>query len=182
MLRLAGSFKYGNATASLLVGKLSASSRQNTLASALKEWGSVRRTISACRYVSDPTYRRKIGRQLTKGESLHALRRDLHFASLGQITKRHLEQQTEQAGRLTVVTNAIVTGMTEYLGLAVDACRSVGVQVDDEVLAHRSPARSEPVQFFGSMPIEIDKELAQLGRAGYRPLRLANNLATASVK
>ena len=172
MLRLAGSLKYGHATASLLVGKLSASSRQNALAAALKEWGSIQRTIYACRYLSDETYRRKIGRQLNKGESLHALRRDLHFASLGKITKRHLEQQTEQAWCLTVVTNAIVTWMTEYLDLAVTARRAQGIQIADEVLAHLSPAHSEPVQFFGSIPIEVDKELAQLDHAGYRPLRL----------
>ncbi len=54
----------------------------------------------------------------------------------------------------------------------MDARRSVGVQVDDEVLAHISPARSEPVQFFGSIPIEVDKELAQLDQLGYRPLPL----------
>lgn len=34
MLRLAASFKFGHVTASLLVGKLSASSRQNALAGA----------------------------------------------------------------------------------------------------------------------------------------------------
>jgi TnpA family transposase len=57
------------ATASLLVGKLSASTRQNTLAAALKEYGALRRTIYAARYLSDPAYRRKISRQLNKGES-----------------------------------------------------------------------------------------------------------------
>ncbi len=75
LLRLAGSLKFGHATASLLVGKLSASGRQNTLATALKEYGAVRRTVYAARYLSDPDYRRKISRQLNKGESLHALRR-----------------------------------------------------------------------------------------------------------
>nr|WP_280231026.1 Tn3 family transposase [Nocardia cyriacigeorgica] len=39
LLRLAGSLKFGHATASLLVGKLSASGRQNTLAAALEEYG-----------------------------------------------------------------------------------------------------------------------------------------------
>ena len=39
LLRMAGSLKYGQATASLIVGKWSAASRQNTLAAALKEWG-----------------------------------------------------------------------------------------------------------------------------------------------
>ena len=34
-------------------------------------------TIHAAQYLSDPQYRRKISRQLNKGESLHSLRRDL---------------------------------------------------------------------------------------------------------
>ncbi|WP_372500154.1 Tn3 family transposase [Sphaerisporangium perillae] len=43
--------------------------------------------------MSDPVFRRKISRQLNKGESLHALRRDLHYAQQGTITRPHLEQQ-----------------------------------------------------------------------------------------
>ncbi|WP_345353889.1 Tn3 family transposase [Actinoallomurus liliacearum] len=45
LLRMGGSLKFGEATASLIVGKWSAASRQNTLAAALKEWGRMRRTI-----------------------------------------------------------------------------------------------------------------------------------------
>ncbi len=41
LLRLAGSLKFGHATSSLLVGKLSASGRQNALAAALKEYGAL---------------------------------------------------------------------------------------------------------------------------------------------
>jgi TnpA family transposase len=96
LLRLAGSLKFGHATASLLVGKLSASGRQNALAAALKEYGAMRRTIYAARYLADPAYRRKISRQLNKGESLHALKRDLLYAHEGAVRARHLEQQTEQ--------------------------------------------------------------------------------------
>ena len=56
-------------------GKLSRSDRQqNAFAAALKEWGALCRTIYAARYLTDETYRRKISRQLNKGESLHALR------------------------------------------------------------------------------------------------------------
>jgi TnpA family transposase len=50
LLRLAGSLKFGHATASLLVGKLSAAGRQNALAAALKKYGALRRTIYAARY------------------------------------------------------------------------------------------------------------------------------------
>jgi hypothetical protein len=54
LLRLAGSLKYGHATASLIVGKLSASSRQNALAAALKEYGAIRRTIYAASGATGP--------------------------------------------------------------------------------------------------------------------------------
>jgi hypothetical protein len=38
----------------------------------------------AARYLSDPVYRRKISRQLSKGESPRALRRDLRYARQGR--------------------------------------------------------------------------------------------------
>jgi TnpA family transposase len=160
LLRLAGSLKFGHATASLLVGKLSASSRQNALTAALKEYGALRRTIYAARYLSDPAYRRKISRQLNKGESLHALKRDLLYAHEGTVRARHLEQQTEQAWCLTLVTNAVVTWTTEYYGLAVESMRAAGRRVDDEVLAHISPAHSENINFFGAIDVDIEGELA----------------------
>jgi TnpA family transposase len=171
LLRLAGSLKFGHATASLLVGKLSASNRQNALAAALKEYGALRRTIYAARYLADETYRRKITRQLNKGESLHALRGGLFYAHEGAVRRRHLEQQTEQAWCLTLVTNAVVTWTTEYYGLAVAAMRAAGRRVEDAVLAHISPAHSENVNFFGTISVDVDRELAQLDAAGYRPLR-----------
>ena len=80
MLRLAASLKYGHVTASLIVAKLSRADRQNTLAAALKEYGALRRTIYAARYLFRPDNRRKIGRQLNKGESMHALCRDVFGA------------------------------------------------------------------------------------------------------
>ncbi|WUI33626.1 transposase [Nocardia sp. NBC_00416] len=142
LLRLAGSLKFGHATASLLVGNLSASGRQNALAAALKEYGAMRRTIYAARYLSDPGYRRKIARQLNKGESLHVLRRDLLYAHEGAIRARHLEAQTEQAWCLTLATNAVIAWTTEYYGLAIEQMRRAGRRIDDDVLAHISPAHT----------------------------------------
>jgi TnpA family transposase len=176
LLRLAGSLKFGHATTSLLVGKLSASSRQNALAAALKEYGALRRTIYAARYLADPAYRRKISRRLNKRESLHALKRDLLYAHEGTIRGRHLEQQSEQAWCLTLVTNAVVAWTTEYYGLAVESMREAGRRIDDEVLPHISPAHSENINFFGSIEVDIEGELAQLGPTGYRPLRVRDTL------
>ncbi|WP_406405648.1 Tn3 family transposase [Streptomyces sp. NBC_00879] len=51
---------------SLVVRKLSASPRQNALAAALKEYGAIRRTIYAAKYLSDEGYRRKIARRFPR--------------------------------------------------------------------------------------------------------------------
>jgi TnpA family transposase len=172
LLRLGGSLKYGQASASLIVGKWSAASRQNTLAAALKEWGMLRRTIHTAKYLSDPAYRRRITRQLNKGESLHALRRALHYAQQGTVTKAHMNGQTEQAWCLTVLTNALVTWTTEYYTLAVKQLRSEGRSVPDELLSHISPGHSENINFFGVINVDVEAEMAKLS-GGWRPLRPA---------
>jgi hypothetical protein len=48
-----------------------------------------------------------------------------------------------QAWCRTLVTNAKVARKTEYYGLVVDAMRTAGRRIDDEVLAHISPAQRE---------------------------------------
>lgn len=92
------------------------------------------------------------------------------------VRARHLEQQTEQAWCLTLVTNAVIAWTTEYYGLAVGSMRAAGRRIDEEVLAHISPAHSENINFFGSIDFDIEGELAQLGPTGYRPLRVRDTL------
>src|SRR5260370_2425421 len=73
LLRVAAPVKGGHASGALVVGKLCSSRRQqNALASAIKEYGALRRTVYAARYLVDETYRRRIGRQLNKGENVHS--------------------------------------------------------------------------------------------------------------
>jgi hypothetical protein len=123
--------------------------------------------------LSDPAYRRKIARQLNKGESLHALRRDLHYAQQGTIGKPLLADQTEQAWCLTVLTNSVITWVTEYYQLAVQELRATGRDVPDELLAHISPAHSENINFFGVITVDVEAEFAKLDQADWRPLRPA---------
>ncbi|MGH3259306.1 MAG: Tn3 family transposase, partial [Streptosporangiaceae bacterium] len=172
LLRVAASVKGGHATAALVVGKLCSSKRQqNALTSAIKEYGALRRTVYAARYLADETYRRRITRQLNKGENLHALRRSLTYAGEGALRRRHHEQQTEQMWCLTLATNAIVTWTTEYHGLAVATLRRAGRYIDDAVLAHIWPTHHESVHFYGTHSVDVDGELAKLDADGYRPLR-----------
>ncbi|MEU5726768.1 Tn3 family transposase [Micromonospora sp. NPDC047738] len=70
-----------------------------------------------------------------------------------------------------VATNAVICWHTEYMGLAVDQLREAGRAVDAEVLAHISPARSSAVNYYGSITVDYERELAQLDERGHRPLR-----------
>jgi len=69
-----------------------------------------------------------------------------------------------------------VAWSAEYFGLAVESKRAAGRRVDDEVLAHISPAHNENINFFSAIDVDIDAELAQLGPTGYRPLRVRDTL------
>lgn len=59
---------------------------------------------------------------------------------------------------------------TEYMGPAVDQLREAGCEADAEVLAHISPARSSVVNYFGSVTVDYERELAQLDDQGNRAL------------
>ena len=85
MVRVAGSLKLGWVTASLFISKLQAYPRRNALALALQEYGRLIKTIFILRYLEDEAYRRRINRQLNKGEALHMLREFLFFANKGTI-------------------------------------------------------------------------------------------------
>ena len=47
---------------------------------------------------ADETYRRRITRQLNKGENLHALRRSLAYAGEGALRRRHLSSRPSRCG------------------------------------------------------------------------------------
>ncbi len=64
-----------------------------------------------------------------------------------------------------------VTWTTEYYGLAVELMRAEGRSIEDEILGHISRRTSEKREHLGSIPVDIDRELAKLDSAGYRPFR-----------
>jgi len=112
--RVGASFKLGYVSAALLVSRLQAGSRQHPLAKALLEYGKLLRTVHALRFFTDEAYRRRIGRQLNKGESVNKLRRFLAYAQAGVVRHRYHEDQLMQADCLTIVTNACILSTTWY--------------------------------------------------------------------
>ena len=173
LLRLAGSLKFGHATASLVLRRLHAARRHGSLARATLEYGRLVRTLFVLRYLADAELRRRIGRQLNKGETLHSLRRQLFFAHEGHVRHRHHEGQTEQALCLTIVTNAVVLWNTVYMADALDDLRRADDAGDDAVahLSRRCSTTSTPTADSSSMSRENWAAPAVAPSAPPRPLR-----------
>lgn len=141
ILRVAGSLKMGWATSSLLISRLQARPRKNALTRALQEYGRLERTIFLLRYAENEDLRGRIGRQLNKGEELHALRRFLFFANEGHIRKRQPEEQTEQDLCLSLLTDAVILRNTVRYGEILEELRAEGHPMNDEDLVHLPPTR-----------------------------------------
>ena len=160
ILRVTGSLKMGWVTSSLLASRLQAKPRKNALTRALQEYGRLEKTIFLLRYAESEELRRRIGRQLNKGEELHALRRFLFFANEGHIRKRQPEEQTEQALCLNLLTDAVILWNTVRYGQILDELRAEGYPVYDEDLAHLSPTRYGHVNPYGRYRFDLNEDAA----------------------
>jgi TnpA family transposase len=128
------------------------------------------KTLFILRYLESEDYRRRINAQLNKGESLHALREFLFVADKGVIRRKQEEAQTNQAMCLNLITNAVVVWNTVYMQAVLDSLRAEGSSVEEDDVAHLSPARFEHVNPYGKyfFPLEEAER-----RQGLRPLRAA---------
>jgi TnpA family transposase len=137
ILRLVTSIKQGTVTASLMLRKLGAYPRQNSLALAQRELGSIERTLFTLEWLQNPELRRRVQVGLNKGEAKKALSRAVFFNRLGELRDRTFENQRYRASGLNLV--AIVLWNTIYLGRAIQGLREQGLSVDERLLAHVSP-------------------------------------------
>jgi TnpA family transposase len=171
LLRIGASVKQGHVTASLVVSKLCSTNRlRNDVSGALREFGTIRRTIFAARHLADETERRRTHRQLNKGENLHGLRRAIAYAASNGLRSTDHVSHTEQMGCLTLLTNSTVVWTTEYYNRAVEHLRAEGHEIDTDHLAHIWPTRHANINVYGIQTVDVDNELAQLDTNGYRPL------------
>ncbi len=173
MLRTAGSMKLGHVTASLLVQKMQAYPQQNALAQALQEYGRLVRTLHVLRWYANNDDRRRVMRQLNKGEALHDLRAYLMIANKGQLRRKRGDELVNQVSCLNLVTNAVILWNTVYMAEAVEQLKQEGYPVHESDLAHIWPTRYEHINVYGRYHFNIEEAWR---RKGLRPLRQSGNV------
>ena len=175
VLRLAASIRQGTVTASLILRKLGAYPRQNSLALALREIGRIDRTLFTLAWLEDPALRRRVNAGLNKGEARNSLARAVFFNRLGEIRDRSFENQQHRASGLNLVVAAITLWNTVYLERAL-VLLTKSRPVDSALLKHVSPLGWEHVNLTGDYSWHANKRVA---KGGFRPLR---NPGTAPAK
>jgi Tn3 transposase DDE domain len=140
LLRAAASLKRGWVPASLLLTRLKNSSPQTPLAATLGEYGRIVRTNFLLGYCADPNERSRIGGQLNKGETLHALRRHLVVGSRAQLPAEE-DDHRRHALCLQLLVNAALVWNARYTTAALDHLHGTRPELvaDDTLLARLSP-------------------------------------------
>ncbi len=123
---------------------------------ALQEYGRLIKTIHILRWYADETNRRRINRQLNKGEALHSLRSHLCYANQGEIRGQSDEQLRNQVGCLNLVTNAIIVWNTVYIEKVVQQLQQEGRVLNGEDLMHIWPTRYAHVNVYGRYHFELE--------------------------
>lgn len=156
VLRLAHSIREGTVSASLIMGKLGSYSRQNSLATALREMGRIEKTIFILNYISDESLRRKIQKGLNKGEAMNGLARAIFFGKQGELRERTIQHQLQRASALNIIINAISIWNTLHLTKAVEYQKRSG-SFNEELLHHMSPLGWEHINLLGEYHFNSEK-------------------------
>ncbi|MCU5700767.1 Tn3 family transposase [Bacillus cereus] len=169
VLRLAHSIREGTVSASLIMGKLGSYSRQNSLATALREMGRIEKTIFILNYISDESLRRKIQRGLNKGEAMNGLARAIFFGKQGELRERTIQHQLQRASALNIIINAISIWNTLHLTKAVEYQKRSD-SFNEELLHHMSPLGWEHINLLGEYHFNSEK---MISLDSLRPLKLS---------
>lgn len=130
------------------MGKLGSYSRQNSLATTLREMGRIDKTLFILDYISSETLRRRIQRGLNKGEAMNALARAIFFGKHGELRERALQDQLQRASALNLIINAISIWNTVYLSQAIEHFKTTG-KYQEKLLPHISPLGWKHINFLG---------------------------------
>jgi TnpA family transposase len=135
--------------------------KPSSLSQAIIDLGRINKTIYLLNYIDSEDYRRRILKQLNRGEGRHNVARIICHGQRGEIRKRYREGQEDLLGSLGLVTNAAVLWNTIYMQESLDYLRSIGeeVRVDDE--ARLSPLGNGHFNVLGHYHFTLNEGIAE---------------------
>ena len=134
----------------------------------LQAYGQLDKTIFICNYLLIPPLRKRVNRQLNKGEQIHNLRLFLRFGGDGFIRKQQEIEQQVSARSLTLLTNIVMAWNTIYIQEILKELKEEGYEIKEEDFEFISPAPFEHINRLGKYNF---KDEIKLEENGLRALR-----------
>lgn len=177
--RIAASLKDGLVTSVLLTEKLQALDARNRVRRGMAEYRCLLRTIDILTFMSESAYRRRVGRMLNIGETIHKLARDVAYDQQGVLSAHDFACQHNRATCLSLPINVIAVWNTRYLQAAWDYLRTEEYPLQNDDLTHLSPILSGHIHLHGSHHFDCQAPKTRQGQV--RPLRVASVASMASM-
>lgn len=150
---------------SLVLNRLGSYARQNSVYQCLAEIGRVHKTVHILKTLDDEEYRRRMGRELNKGEASHDLSRFLCFGKEGVLRGREFGDQVHTFSCLSILHNAVVAWNMIHIARIVAELRAEGHQIEDETQSHVTPLMRKHINPFGRYHFELSRMRQDLDRS-----------------
>jgi len=151
-------------SASLVLSRLGSYARQNSVYQGLAEIGRVHKTVHILKTLDDEEYRRRMGRELNKGEASHDLSRFLCFGKEGVLRGREFGDQLHTFSCLSVLHNAVVAWNMIQIAKIIAELRAEGHQFDDETASHATPLMRRHINPLGRYHFDLNRMRQDLDR------------------
>jgi len=139
IVRIAASLKSKTAPAHLIVGRLAKAPSADRLAKAITQLGRAVKTIFIFRYLSDEALRRRIHKQLNRGEARHQLAKHLFFANQGEFRDGDYEAMMHKASCLSLLSNTVLVANTAAIDHVIRTHPGAADVLNQADLARISP-------------------------------------------
>jgi TnpA family transposase len=125
--------------------------------------GQLQRTVYLCDYFTLPEFRRPLHHVLERGESVHALQRQICTQPLPSKRGRNADELIATSGALTLVTNCVMAWNTQRLQRAVEReSGRTAPRFSIDALKHIGPVGHRHINFRGTYRFPIDRYAARL--------------------
>ena len=125
--------------------------------------GQLLRTMHPCDWFTIPAYRGPLYHVLERGESVHALQRQISTGALPAKRGRRNEELIAISGALTLVTNCVMAWNTQRLQRAVDReSQRVAPRYSIDALRGIGPVGHKQINFRGTFRFPVERYAARL--------------------
>jgi TnpA family transposase len=161
-LRVVASIEQGWRTATEVLERFGSSARGDPAHRAGHALGQLIRTAYLCDYFTLPEFRRSVHQILSRGESVHALQRQICARALPAHRGRRIEELISTSGALSLVSNCVMAWNTMKLQRAMERMTDLPAAQMIAALREIGPVGFRHINFRGTYRFPVERYAERL--------------------